>query len=165
MFFKFRSILKLFYLFIIFFMFANNLFANMIINYSSSISDIQTNNLNITVKLKFTIQNDKSTIEWERERYVNIIDGKYSVRLGLLNPIKREFFNGNYFICVSVKKDRIFKLIEKKILSLNTVQANVSDEVVTLEKIDRKTIQNVTQKAIKILYGNNQEKNNKHLQS
>jgi len=92
---------------------------NLIFKFEGFLENEQSGKpVNQTIKMKFSIIDKNGEPVWTRERYVSIKEGKLSVILGKVKPLKKIYFNGNYYIstvAIGNKKDQ-FSIKPKLIL-------------------------------------------------
>jgi len=160
----------LFILIILFFSFiyigitADNIIAGRILEYSGKLKFEKEVDLNKTVKMKFSIRDINDNIEWERVRFTTLNNGEYTVKLGLINPVNDKFYDGNYYICVSVEKDNKFLLVDKKPISAKHPQIDAESEALQLQykRIDYESIRKISNKIIQIINMRKQDKDIQH---
>jgi len=77
--------------------------------------------LNQTVKLKFNIYNKLGNKLWDRERFVTVADGQYTVILGLKNKLQNSFFDGNHYLEIDLITNQVERNISlsQKLPALN----------------------------------------------
>jgi len=106
----------------LYFQFPVYLFANSLINYNSYLVDLNGQPVNKTIKVKFSIFNNKNEIKWFRERYVTVVNGQLEVILGRTKPISFNVFDQNHYIGLSLKNNTDYeemRVRQKLLKSIN----------------------------------------------
>jgi len=86
-------------------------YSMQIINNDGLLTDINGETINQTVKMKFLLLDGKKSVIWTRERFVNVKNGIFSLRLGSANPINSKLINQNSLLSVFVKDNNTYKNI------------------------------------------------------
>jgi len=123
---------------------------NITFKYEGFIEDKSGVPVNQTVKMKFSIIDNYGKPVWTRERFVSIQEGKLSIILGKVFPLKKSFFNGDYYISTKIidnKKDQLFirpKLTLSQLVS-NFQTSSANDTSNNYNEIIENTIHNNNQ--------------------
>jgi len=107
------------------------------IKYQGYLTSSKGEVLNKTIKMRFTIYDTDNNIQWTRDRFVTVKDGKFDVILGKQETLTEKLFDGNHYMALATKVGDDFKEIElrsqlKRVAnnSINTVfiSENISVE-------------------------------------
>jgi len=82
------------------------------IHYKGFLTESKGIPVNKTIKMKFSIYNAENKSMWGRERFVTVKNGKFDVILGKVESLKENFFDGEHYISLAIKKNEHYKQIE-----------------------------------------------------
>jgi len=109
------------------------------INYQGYLVDSSSEPVNKTLKMRFNIYDSSNNVQWSRDRFVTITDGKFDLVLGKKNPLTKEFFDSKHYIGISVMNGDVFeniglrrKLTNSQLSSDITISENISNTKVEI---------------------------------
>jgi len=103
------------------------------INFHGYLTDSESNPVDKTIKLKFTIYDIDNVVKWSRERFITVSNGIFSVILGKKIALNDEFFNGEHYIALSVKNDEEFEEINFR-QKLSNAEDGFSNNIINISE-------------------------------
>ncbi|KPA12441.1 secreted protein containing Fibrinogen, alpha/beta/gamma chain [Candidatus Magnetomorum sp. HK-1] len=113
------------------------------IKYHGYLTNSKGESINKTVKMRFTIYDSDNIIQWSRERFVTVNEGKFDVVLGKQESLTEVLFDGKHYMALAIRADDNYKEIELrrqlKRITNNLINTVVMSEDISFEDVVKKT--------------------------